>query len=371
VKAPNRKRMTSRTGLALIVVLCACMLGVPAAAQGKFLKAIWGPDELPIGDAACPVPTKPCSPFPLYHELGVEVVQFQIHWDEVAPTRPVNPRDPEDPAYDWRLVDAFVNQDAPYGIALSALVQRAPAWANGGRSGVWAPKKPQDFADFIFAASKRYPQIHRWMVWGEPSRVENFRPMQPNSKQGARIYAQILDRSYAALKQADRKNIVIGGNTLNGGTVKPPDWIEWVKLPNGRPPRMDEWGDNPFDARFPHLADDPIGHFRGFNDIDTLHEEIQQTYEAGHRKVPKLWLSEWTIVSDRPLELFSGFFVTRKSQAVRLKAAFNIARHTPYVTGLGWFTLMDEAADEGAAGWGLLDSAGVPKPSFYAYKGLP
>jgi hypothetical protein len=364
--------MTSRTWLVLLAVLSVCMLAPPAAAQAKFLKSIWGPDELPVGDANCPDQTEPCSPFPLYKELGVNVVQFQIHWNEVAPTKPANPRDPEDPAYNWHFVDKFVNQDAEYpGIKLSAMVMLSPGWANGGRPPIWAPKHAQDFANFMFAASKRYPQIHRWMVWGEPSRKENFRPLRSNSKRGARVYAQILDRSYVALKRASRKNIVIGGNTLNGGTVKPPHWIDWMKLPNGRPPRMDEWGDNPFDARFPHLADEPIGRFRGFNDIDTLHREIKQTYKAGHRKVPKLWLSEWTIVSDRPLQLFSGFFVTRKGQAQRLRAAFGIARRTPFVAGLGWFTLLDETADEGGAGWGLLDSSGVPKPSFYAYKGLP
>ena len=47
--------------------------------------------------------------------------------------------------------------------------QRAPGWANGGRSPIWAPKNPKDFADFLFAASKRYPTIRRWMIWGEPS----------------------------------------------------------------------------------------------------------------------------------------------------------------------------------------------------------
>ena len=88
--------------------------------------------------------------------------------------------------------------------------------------------------------------------------------------------------------------------------------------------------------------------------------------------MPKLWISEWTIVSDRPLQLFSGFFVCRQGQAQRLKAAFTIARNTPYVAGMGWFTLLDELPGEDEhAGWGLLDAEGNPKPSYYAYKSLP
>ena len=65
--------------------------------------------------------------------------------------------------------------------------------------------------------------------------------------------------------------------------------------------------------------------------------------------------------------------VSRKGQAQRLTAAFTKSpRKTPYVTGLGWFTLMDQTSSEGGeAGWGLLDADGVPKPAFAAYKALP
>jgi hypothetical protein len=357
--------------MVLAAALCLGAMTAPAGAQAKFLKALWGPYELPAGDAACPTRTQPCSPFPTYRELGVEIFQFQIHWDEVAPTRPAHPRDPDDPAYNWSAVNPIVAQAQEYGIGLAAMIQRAPGWANGGRSGIWAPKNPQTFADFAYAASKRYPSIRRWMIWGEPSRVENFRPMVRNQPQGAEIYAGILDRAYGALKQASPSNIVIGGMTLNGGTVMPPQFLQWMKLKNGRPPRMDLWGDNPFDARFPRLADEPLGMYRGFNDIDTLHSEIKAVYSAGHRKVPKLWLSEWTIVSDHPLPLFSGFFVSRQEQAIRLKAAYQIASQTPYVAGLGWFTLMDQLPSEGNARWGLVQADGTPKPAFYAYKGLP
>jgi polysaccharide biosynthesis protein PslG len=352
-------------------MLCVGALALPSTAQAGLLKAIWGPTELAAGNAACPTATQPCSPFPVYRELGVDVYQFQIHWDEVAPTRPAHPRDPADPAYQWGAIDKVVQEAAEYGIGLAALIQRAPGWANGGRAAIWAPSSPRTFADFAFAASRRYPSIRRWMIWGEPSRRENFRPMDPKKPTGVRIYAGILDASYAALKQASPSNIVIGGMTLNGGTVMPPQFVEWMKLKNGQPPRMDLWGDNPFDARFPRLADQALGQFRGFNDIDTLYAEITEAYRAGHRKVPRLWLSEWTIVSDRPLQLFSGFFVSRREQAIRLKAAYQIAGRTSYVAGLGWFSLLDQAASEGEAAWGLLQADGKPKPAFQAYKSVP
>src|SRR5579872_1494981 len=41
--------------------------------------------------------------------LGVEIVRFSIHWDQVAPSQPAAPTDPADPAYDWSSVDDVLN----------------------------------------------------------------------------------------------------------------------------------------------------------------------------------------------------------------------------------------------------------------------
>jgi len=376
-KAPMGLRPTHFVGNrpvagVLGVLLCLVVAGgLAAPARASGVKAIWGPTELEAGSAACPSNGQPCSAFPTYSRLGVDVFEYQIHWDEIAPTRPKHPRDPDDPAYNWGEVDHVAAEAERYGIRLAILIQRAPSWANGGRPPIWAPRNPGDFADFAYAASKRLPSVHMWMIWGEPARAENFMPMQAGNPAGPRLYARILDASYGALKAASPGNIVVGGMTLNGGTVRPTLFLRWMKLPNGRPPRMDLWGHNPFDGRFPNLADEPIGRFRGFNDIDTFYDEIRATYRQGHRKVPRLWLSEWTVISDRPSRIFVRFYVTAPEQARWLQAAFAIARRTPYVAGMGWFTLLDEPPAPGSADWGLMRSDGTPKPSFAAYAQLP
>jgi hypothetical protein len=355
--------------LTAAAAICAAIaMTPPTASQASFLKAIWGPDELPAGNAACPDPAVRCSAFPTYQELGVDVYQFQIHWDEVAPQRPARPRDPSDPAYDWSAVERVVQAASDSGVRLAALIQRSPRWASGHRVPIWAPKDPRWFADFAFAASRRFPVIRIWMIWGEPSRGENFQPMRRGRAKGPRRYATLLDRAYVALKQANPRNIVIGGMTLNGGTIAPPQFIRWLKLADGRPPRMDLWGHNPFDARPPDLRDEPLGNYRGFNDIDSLFAEIAAVYRDGNRKIPRLWLSEWTIVSDKPISLFSGYFVSRAEQARRVRMAYRIAARTPYVAGLGWFTLLDEPWSPDSAAWGLMQYNGVRKPSFFAYK---
>lgn len=366
--------MTIKTSTRLLLgtLCCAAAVGASAApAPAAPLKAIWGPAELEAGNKACPPGGKRCSAFPVYERLGVEVFQYQIHWDEVAPTRPRHPRNPDDPAYDWGELDRIAAEAEQYGIRLALLVQRSPSWANGGHSPIWAPLDPRDFADFLYAASRRLPSVHTWMIWGEPARAENFLPMQAGSPAGPRLYARMVDAAYVALKSASPDNLVVGGMTLNGGTVRPTLFARRLRLPNGRPPRMDLWGHNPFDGRFPDLADDPIGRFRGFNDIDTLYREIRAYYRQGNRPVPRLWLSEWTVISDKPSRIFLKFYVSAREQARWLRTAFAIARRTPYVAGMGWFTLLDEPPAPGSANWGLMRADGTPKPAYDAYKRLP
>jgi len=363
---------TRKTSGPLAVLCCVVALAASAVpAQAGGVKAIWGPTELEAGSTACPTSSQPCSAFPVYQRLGVDVFQYQIHWDEVAPTRPQHPRDPDDPAYRWGEVDRVAAEAKRYGIRLAILIQRAPRWANGGRPSIWAPRDPKTFADFAYAASRRLPSVHMWMIWGEPARAENFMPMHAGSPQGPRLYARILDAAYGSLKAASRNNVVVGGMTLSGGTIRPTLFLRCMELPSGRPARMDLFGHNPFDGRFPNLSKEPIGRFRGFNDLDTYHREIRAYYRQGHRKVPRLWLSEWTVISDKPSRIFLHFHVSPREQGRWLRAAFSIARRTPYVAGMGWFTLLDEPPAPGSANWGLLRSDGEPKPAYNAYRTAP
>ena len=78
---------------------------------------------------------------------------------------------------------------------------------------VWAPGDPRDFATFMAAASRRYPQVRHWMIWGEPSKAARFQPLVPSAgrrlsarqRRGPRTYARLLDAAYGALKRVDRR----------------------------------------------------------------------------------------------------------------------------------------------------------------------
>ena len=92
------------------------------------------------------------------------------------------------------------------------------------------------------------------MIWGEPNRHDRFQPNKLNSALGPRAYARLLDAAYGALKSASRQNIVIGGNTWTSGTVKPPDFLRWLRLPNGRRPRAGLVGPQPVSVPLPEAG---------------------------------------------------------------------------------------------------------------------
>ena len=71
-----------------------------------------------------------------------------------------------------------------------------------------------------------------------------------------------------------------------------------MRLPNGKPPRLDWFGHNPFAVRRPKLSRRPYdGNVRDMSDVDTLHREVQRAYRG--RRTPRLWLSEFTVSARR------------------------------------------------------------------------
>lgn len=348
---------TASRAIALAALLAGAA-AVPAPAA-SFEKAIWGPVITPQGKSA----------FPLYRRLGVDTFQIQLVWAEVARRRPAAPKDPRDPAYRWpaELRDA-IRAARRNGIRVAVMVKGTPSWANGGKPVNTPPTDDADLASFFTAAVRHYPSVRRWMVWGEPSRLANWNPIPVHAPDVPRRYATLLEASYRAIKAADPRNIVIGGMTFTAGEVFPAEWTRYMRLPNGKPPHMDWWGHNPFSRRKPDLALAPyITDLRDLSDIDTLAGEVATAYRGARMRVPRLWLSEFTISSDRDNRSFD-FHVTRREQAAWLTAAYRAAR-AERVAGLGWYGLFDEPASvANGVTYGLLQADGTRKPAFDAYR---
>jgi hypothetical protein len=339
---------------------------------------------IPAGAAAAPSPKKsiwgPVDDFGAYSDLGVGIYQYTLPWSAIAPSRPANPRDPADPAYRWPAdLDTALAAARARGIRVSALLNTAPGWANGGRDRIWAPRDPADFADFAGAASRRYPGVRYWMIWGEPSKASRFQPLVPamghkltsRQRRGPRLYARILDASYAALKHHERRDMVIGGDTWSGGEVVPLNFLKAMRLPNGRRPRMDLYGHNPFTLRSPNLRNGPMGYgYADFSELDALARWLDRLgYRDRHGRRLRMFLSEFTLPTDHSNHEFN-FWVPRDTQAKWISAALRVTRRWRRIYTFGYLGLYDDPArsDGLEVNRGLIDRSGRYKPSYRAFK---
>jgi hypothetical protein len=186
-----------------------------------------------------------------------------------------------------------------------------------------------------------------------------------------RHYARILDAAYVALKGVSRRNQVIGGNTFTTGDISPRNWIRSMRLTDGKPPRMDLYGHNPFSARRPALSDGPLGFgFADFSDLDTLAGWIDRYLaRSGRNRSLRLFLSEFFLPTDHANHEFN-FYVSRRIQASWLGSALRIARRWSRIYTLGWFSLYDDAGNPKGdeVHRGLIDADGRQKPAYRVYQ---
>ena len=338
------------------------LLVAPAASGGAPLKAIWGPA---IHNGA--------SLFPVYQALGATIYEDRLDWSAIGAREPANPSNPDDPAYVWPAeVDRAVAEAEDDHMRVALQIIGAPAWANGSKPWNWAPRKPGDFAAFAVAAARHYPSVHLWMIWGEPSRHQDFEPItraSPGKPLTARqrvaphLYARILDAAYGALKSLDRSNMVIGGMTASTGDISPVQWIENMRLPDGRPPRLDMYGHNPFSDRAPSASNppDPDGAI-DFSDLGRLAGMVAHYLGRPSNRRPKIFVSEWTVPTAADQEF--DYWVSPLLQARWIGDGLNYAAHDPSIYAVGWIHLYDEPP---VSYGGLIEADGTRKPGYYAF----
>jgi hypothetical protein len=137
-----------------------------------------------------------------------------------------------------------------------------------------------------------------------------------------------------------------------------------MRLPDGRPPRLDMYGHNPFSIRAPNLANppSPAGQI-DFSDLGRLAELVDSNLGRPEDPRPRLFLSEWTIPTAPDSEF--NFHVEPRLQALWISDGLRVANQLPSIYALGWIHLYDEPPT--SAG-GLIESDGSKKPGFFAWQ---
>ena len=287
--------------------------------------------------------------------LGVRLVRFTLRWDEVAPTKPRNQLDPNDPAYRWGPFDGVIRGLHAHGIATLLTVWGAPRWANGGHAANWLPTA--GLGNFAYAASKRYPWVHLWTVWNEPNTRVAAVPVSP------KLYVtRLLNPTYALLHRASRANVVAGGVTSPRSTASSMSPYAFMVGMHAARAHLDAYAQNPypssrFDTPFKE-AGRATGTFTMAH-LSTIRADVTRFFGS---RTP-LWLTEYgyqTNPPDRILGVSPALQATYENEAAMKVWA------QPGVTMLIHFIVRD---DPELGGWqsGFLNAGGAAKPSFAAF----
>jgi hypothetical protein len=286
-------------------------------------------------------------------DLGVDLVRFTVRWDQVARKRPRNGRSHLDPAYKWATADAVLRELRAHGITPVVTLLGTPRWANRGRSFAWAPTSGAHFANFAFAAQRRYMFVRDWLIWNEPNQRRWLRPTSPS------VYvSRLLNPAYAAIKKARRSARVAGGVTAPRGSTGGVSPLRWIRGMDKARARLDAYAHHPYPLR-PRTETPWSGGCAHCETITmaTLERLIREVGRAFGRK--RIWLTEYGYQTNPPDRALG---VSPTKQARYLGEASLRAYRAPYVDMLVAFMVRDDAY---AGGWqsGLFTRTGVAKLS--------
>ncbi len=320
--------------------------------------------------------------------LNVGFMRWDLNWKSMAATRPRQPRNPDDPAYDFAAADAFVRNAALHGLQDRVMftLWRTPKWASSVRvaSGYEAQMpRLQMWRDFVFACAKRYsgrftpsgassplPRVVAWETWNEPNAYFALRPQWSSGKPvSPRNYVLLLNALRSEVNRAVpfKPTLVAGAMYKQGGpkSLTPVQFMRGLQAANAR---FDVLSMHPYN-RNPKLgitdgADQSLSNpsFIGIGNFDTF---IRLANEIFGRKYP-IWITEFGMQT--PAKGSGPRTVSFAQQARFVRKALARLQRLPQVERAAWFLLQDELPRDGA--WyttGLRKADGSPKPSFDAW----
>ena len=349
--------VTRRSATAfLLVALAASVLAVPQQARAAHDVRFGIKDDAWLLDG----PGTISSRLDRLQAIGVQVVRFGLRWDEIAPTRPADAADPNDPAYRWSAFDAVLRGLHERGIEALVGIWGTPRWANRGRTPNWIPRRASAVAGFATAAARRYPWVHRWLVWNEPNQRIWLRPTSP------KLYVErLLDPAYRSIHRVIHGAQVGGGVTAprgGPGGVSPVAWIRGMAKAHAR---LDAYAHNPYplDPRRETPTHGVCGSYCATITMASLPRLLRDVRRAFGPRA-RIWLTEYGYQT-RPPDPLLG--VSPARQALYLEEAALRAYRAPRVDLLIHFLYRDEPQLGGfQSGLTFVDNR--PKPALRAFE---
>jgi hypothetical protein len=321
-------------------------------------------------------------------------VSLSLHWDQVASgDPPANPRDPADPAYTWRPIDAAVRDARSRGFPVVLVVHDAPSWAEGPDApdwavqGTWKPD-PEALGAFAEALGTRYsghyetlPNVKYFELWNEPNYAGFLAPQYENGQPYAPdLYRRMLDAFYTGLNRTHPGGKVLGPGTLPFGQsygdepgIRPLEFIREVlcldaqehAVPGCGPVKLDILSHHPMNP-----ADTPLAGTASHDDVTVNSmRRLFATLRAAERAGPlegkqhPVWASELWWFTRSPPGSGIDFRTPPRLQARYLEQSLYLLWRQG-VAAMIWYQLTDDTGFPS----GLIASNGKKKPSYTAYR---
>ncbi|MHB8656581.1 MAG: GH39 family glycosyl hydrolase [Solirubrobacteraceae bacterium] len=319
------------------------------------------------------------------HAIGATVGRLIVPWMAVEPTAG---------RWDWELFDHAYRAMLAGGLRPLLVAFAAPCWARDFRgcndsleAGPPSAAHDRDWSNYVSQLVIRYPAAIGIEIWNEPNLDQLFWPKADPAR-----YTQLLKEAYAAAKARRPKLPVIGGSVAQspltgsapGGDGDKP-FLTAVYAAGGGS-AMDAVSVHPYPvvygADFKALRWDPAV-------METVLNRVRAARDAAGEHREPIWITEvGESTSTQPNEPAA---VSAGQQAAGLVRMAQSARSDGDLAVLIVHTLADEprsvpndlltnliggltgatlSFDEIGEGFGVLNSAGVPKPAACALSRL-
>jgi hypothetical protein len=313
-------------------------------------------------------------------QTGVSIIRTTADWNAIAPTKPANPTDSFDPAYQLADFDELARSAQQRGLELLITIWGTPKWANGGKGPNVAPRNVADLKAFAQALADRYsgrhtgfPYVARWSVWNEPNLDLFLTPQFSRSGKivGPALYAKLYRAAYAGIKAGNpAAQVAIGETSARGrdrklpgvsGSISPGRFAEL--LAKAAPTlKFDAWAQHPYPT-VPNMK--PLQRVKWPNVTLPSLKKFETSLDRWfHRKGIPIWITEYGHET-KPGEPRG---VTVSQQRAYAATAINYARRDPRVQMFIWFILRDDASSKWQSG--LYSQNDAAKPALATWSSL-
>jgi hypothetical protein len=316
----------------------------------------------------------------LVRNTRAKVARFDILWSFVTTRQPVDPTNPDDPAYDWTRVDQVLIGLDQAGITPIVSTYSTPTFAVSGRktgfNTAYNPNAPipQAFGQFMKAVATRYsgfyvdpspgagpatlPRVRHFEVWNEPN-LKNF--FRFNNASNVGKYKGLVKQAYTNIKAAQPNAIVIAGvggprSSGGNGNVSAKVWMN--KLVSDKSVKFDAYSQHIYPSQGPKFSSPAYDKaFPTWNSLDEIFEALDKK-----KKGMKLYVTEAGYTTGQTD--FRTVKVSPSTQNTYLKQLYNLPDvKKPRVAAVVWFNLQDNKNWPG----GLLKAGGGKKPSYNSF----